>query len=158
MLSTCCRISRKYLVPSISYLVKTNIGETSTVPPIRRFEELVAWQKARELTRLVYEVTQDGKFARDFGLSSQIQRATVSVMSDIVEGFERGSQAEFYRFLMIAKASCAEVRSQLYIGLDIGYLNQPQFEQLHKKADEVVRVVSALSYSVRDQRDGNRQN
>lgn len=126
------------------------------MPPIRRFEELLAWQKARELTKLVYQTTQEGPFMRDLGLSSQIQRAAVSVMSNIAEGFERGSQAEFYRFLTIAKASCAEVRSQLYIALDIGYLQPAQFEQLQKKADEVARVVSALRLSVGNQRDGYR--
>jgi four helix bundle protein len=85
----------------------------------QRFEDLIAWQKARLLTKSIYEITQQGAFARDFGLSSQIQRAAVSVMSNIAEGFERRSLNEFHHFLLVAKASCAEVRSQLYVAFDI---------------------------------------
>jgi four helix bundle protein len=80
---------------------------------IERFEELIAWQKARTLSREIYEVTRRGAFARDFGLSGQIQRAAVSIMSNIAEGFERGGRGEFHQFLSTAKASCAELRSQL---------------------------------------------
>lgn len=87
---------------------------------IERFEELIAWQKARELTKAVYRITKQGAFAKDFGLSSQIQRAAVSVMSNIAEGFERHRRTEFHQFLSTAKASCAEVRSQLYVAYDIG--------------------------------------
>ena len=104
---------------------------------IERFEDLTAWQKARELTRLIYQVSQQGAFTKDFGLSGQIQRAAVSVMSNIAEGFERGSRKDFYRFLSIAKASCAEVRSQLYIAHDIGYLDQTKLKMLLGLAEEV---------------------
>lgn len=82
---------------------------------IERFEELIAWQKARTLTREIYETTRRGAFARDFGLSGQIQRAAVSIMSNIAEGFERGGRGEFHQFLSTAKASCADLRSQLTI-------------------------------------------
>jgi four helix bundle protein len=75
------------------------------------------------LTRAVYEATRQGAFAKDYGLSGQIQRAAVSIMSNIAEGFEIGNPREFQQFLSIAKASCAEVRSQLYVALDAGYLN-----------------------------------
>lgn len=85
---------------------------------VERFEGLIAWRKARELTRAIYEVTRKGAFAKDFGLSSQIQRAAVSIMSNIAGGFERGGGGEFHQFLSTAKASCAEVRSQLYVALD----------------------------------------
>src|ERR1041384_6988588 len=88
---------------------------------VERFEDLIAWQKAR-LTRRVYELTRIGGWAKDFGLSSQIQRASVSIMSNIAEGFERNRHGEFHGFLSPAKASCAEVRSQLYVALDVGYL------------------------------------
>jgi len=81
------------------------------------------------------------KFARDFGLSSQIQRASVSIMSNIAEGYERDSSNEFHRFLTIAKASCAEVRSQLYIALDIGYIDRDTFSTLMKQAEEVGRII-----------------
>jgi four helix bundle protein len=86
---------------------------------IDKFEDLIAWQKARELTREVYQISQQGAFGKDFGLSGQIQRASVSIMSNIAEGFERGGRSEFHQFLSVAKASCAEVRSLLYVALDI---------------------------------------
>lgn len=114
----------------------------------QRFEDLVVWQKARELTRCIYEVTRRSDFARDFGLASQIQRAAVSVMSNIAEGFERGSYKEFMQFLVIAKASCAEVRSQLYIALDIGYLTQVEFDQLMDLTHQVGRMLGALRASI----------
>jgi four helix bundle protein len=119
---------------------------------IERFEDLIAWQKARELTRAVYEATRQGAFAKDYGLSSQIQRAAVSIMSNIAEGFERGGRGEFHQFLSTAKASCAEVRSQLYVALDAGYLNQDTFDQLIQKAEEVARIVGGLRVSVQKQR------
>jgi four helix bundle protein len=119
---------------------------------IERFEDLIAWQKARELTRAVYEATRQGAFAKDYGLSSQIQRAAVSIMSNIAEGFERGGRGEFHQFLSTAKASCAEVRSQLYVALDAGYLNQDTFDQLIQKAEEVARIVGGLRVSVQKQK------
>src|SRR5574342_235413 len=97
---------------------------------VKRFEELIAWQRARQLTKAIYEASTRETFARDFGLNNQIQRASVSIMSNIAEGFERETANEFRRYLMFAKASCAEVRSQLYIALDIGYLQQSEFDKL----------------------------
>jgi len=82
---------------------------------------LIAWQKARKLTARIYEVTNEGSFAKDYGLKDQVRRAAVSSMSNIAEGFERGSLAEFNRFLSISKGSCAEFRTQLYIAFDVGY-------------------------------------
>ena len=90
------------------------------------FEELEIWQLARTLTRRIYEITRDGGFARDFGLSNQIQRASVSVMSNIAEGYERGGNQEFIQFPAIAKGSCGEVRCQLYVAQDQGYVNQEE--------------------------------
>ncbi len=119
---------------------------------IGKFEEIIAWQKARELTKAIYTVTRSDKFAKDFGLSGQIQRAAVSIMSNIAEGFERDTRGDFHRFLGIAKASCAEVRSQLYIALDIGYLNQADFQQLCSQAEEVARVIGGLRSSIEHQR------
>jgi four helix bundle protein len=115
---------------------------------VERFEDLIAWQKARELTRAIYKATRSDDFARDFGLCGQIQRASVSVMSNIAEGFERGGSADFHRFLVMAKASCAEVRSQLYVALDIGYLDDAEFGQLQAQAQEVARLVGGLRASV----------
>jgi four helix bundle protein len=119
---------------------------------IERFEDLIAWQKARELTRAIYRVTRHGGFAKDFGLSGQVQRASVSIMSNIAEGFERGSRGEFHQFLSTAKASCAEVRSTLYVALDVGYLNEADFNQLMAQAGEVARITGGLRASVARQR------
>lgn len=122
---------------------------------IERFEELIAWQKARTLSREIYEVTRRGAFARDFGLSGQIQRAAVSIMSNIAEGFERGGRGEFHQFLSTAKASCAELRSQLNVALDVGYLDQQKFHVLLKHAEEVARIIGGLRASVAKQRKVN---
>lgn len=120
---------------------------------IERFEDLIAWQKSRALTQAIYEVTRGERFAKDFGLSGQIQRAAVSIMSNIAEGFERDNRGDFHRFLTIAKGSCAEVRSQLYIGLDIGYLNATEFQKLNVQAEEVARIIGGLRASVEKQRN-----
>jgi four helix bundle protein len=122
---------------------------------IRRFEDLIAWQKAKELAKAIYSVTEQGRFAKDYSLCSQIQRAGVSVMSNISEGFERDSRKEFHRFLTIAKASCAEVRSLLYIALEIGYLNQAEFDKLMVQAQEVSKVIGGLRTSVERQIGGH---
>jgi four helix bundle protein len=116
--------------------------------PISRFEELVVWQKARALTKAIYQITRRSPFARDFGLSGQIQWASVSVMSNIAEGFERGSPGEFYQFLSVARASCAEVRSQLYVALDVGYLQENEFDASLAQADEVARMIGGLRTTV----------
>ena len=123
---------------------------------IEKFEDLIAWQKARELTKRVYEMTRHGDFAKDFGLKDQIQRATVSIMSNIAEGFERGGRAEFHQFLSVAKASCAEVRSQLYVALDAEYITQSAFDQLQSLAEEVGRITGGLRASVQKQRDAQK--
>jgi len=116
---------------------------------IRRFEDLIAWQKARELTKNVYLLTATERFSRDFGLRDQIQRAAVSIMSNIAEGFERGGKAEFHQFLVIAKGSCAEVRSQLYVALDVGYITNEQFEKTRAQAEEVGRIIGGLRASLK---------
>jgi four helix bundle protein len=123
---------------------------------ISRFEDLVAWQRARDLTRKVYELTSDSLFARDWALRDQIRRASVSVMSNIAEGFERGGRSEFHQFLVIAKASCAEVRSQLYVALDAGYLSNQRFEETMAKSQELSRIVGGLRVAVAEHRDSKR--
>jgi four helix bundle protein len=120
---------------------------------VERFEDLVAWQKARDLTRAIYQITQEGAFAREFGLARPIQRAAVSIMSNIAEGFERSGRREFHQFLSTAKSSCAEVRSQLYVAFDIGYLMKSAFQRLLAQAEEVGRVVGGLRASVEKLRD-----
>jgi four helix bundle protein len=119
---------------------------------IKRFEDLIAWQKARVLTAEIYQITRLGEFARDFGLSGQIQKASVSIMSNIAEGFERGGRGEFHQFLSIAKGSTAEVRSQLYVALDVGYIESSVFQRVMKLAEEVGRIVGGLRSSVEKQR------
>jgi four helix bundle protein len=117
------------------------------MPTITRFEEIEAWQTARELTKTIYSLTDEGKFTRDFGLKDQIRRASVSVMSNIAEGFESQTQALFIRYLGIAKASAGEVRSQLYISRDMNYLTEDQFALIFKVAEKTSRQLSRfISY------------
>ena len=119
------------------------------VQPAKRFEELAFWQQARELTRLVYGLTQKDGFAKDYGLKDQIQRAAVSVMSNIAEGFSRGSNTEFLQFLFVAKGSLSEVQSQLYVALDLAYISRDEFRQLYAKADQVAKTMNAFIQSVK---------
>lgn len=111
---------------------------------IEHFEDIEAWQKARELTRMVYEMTQDGAFARDFGLRDQIRRAAVSVMSNIAEGFGRGGNREFIQFLATAKGSASEVQAQLYVALDAEYITQEQFELLYGAVESTARLIGGF--------------
>jgi len=108
---------------------------------VQRFEDLLCWQKARLLTKEVYQSMKD---ARDHGYTDQIQRASVSVMSNIAEGFERGTKQEFLNYLYIAKGSAGEVRAQLYAGLDVGYLNIETFKYLKGLAEECSRLVNSF--------------
>ncbi len=124
---------------------------------ISRFEELIAWQKARALTKEIYKITRQGAMAKDFGLTGQMQRASVSIMSNIAEGFERNKRGEFHQFLSIAKASCAEVRSQLYVAFDCDYINQHDFNRLLAQAEEVGRILGALRAKVEEQRNQQRR-
>jgi len=110
----------------------------------KSFEDLVAWQKARTLVTKVHEVSNKGLFKKDYSLRNQICRASVSTMSNVAEGFEREGDKEFIQFLSQAKASCGEVRSQLYIAHDLGYVNQHEFKTLHEMASETSRVISGL--------------
>ena len=124
----------------------------------RRFEDLVAWQKARKLVVAVYRVSRREDFGRDLGLSGQIQRAAVSVPSNIAEAFERGTRAEFHRSLSTAKGSCAELRTQLYLATDLEYLPEGEFSPLLAQAEEVSRIIGGLRMAVKKQRDARRRN
>lgn len=119
---------------------------------IERFEDLIVWQKARELTRNIYKITKQGEFYKDFGLKEQIRRAAVSIMSNIAEGFERGSRSEFHQFLVIAKGSCAELRSQLYVAVDVDYIDMEIFNNLDMLARETSRLVGGLRAAVYKQK------
>jgi len=112
------------------------------MPTITRFEDIEAWKTARELTKMVYFLTDQGRFANDFGLRNQIQRAAVSVMSNIAEGFESRTQAQFIEYLGHSKAFAGEVRCQLYIAIDLKYLTQEQFKQVFDLADKSSRQIA----------------
>ncbi|HXJ94344.1 MAG TPA: four helix bundle protein [Terriglobia bacterium] len=116
---------------------------------IRRFEDIQAWEKARQLVREVYRVSAVGKFQRDYGLRDQICRAAVSSMSNIAEGFARKTGREFARFLDVARGSAIEVQSLLYVSLDVGYISADEFKILHELADEVISLVSGFTTYLR---------
>ncbi|MDQ3006091.1 MAG: four helix bundle protein [Chloroflexota bacterium] len=117
------------------------------MPTITRFEEIEAWQTARELTKLIYLLTEEGKFSRDFGLKDQIRRASVSIMSNISEGFESQTQAQFMQYLGLAKASAGEFRSQLYVSSDLDYITQEQFTKAFAMAEKDSRQIARfISY------------
>ncbi len=108
---------------------------------IRRFEEIRVWQTGRELANLVYTLSRCGDFARDFGLKDQMRRAVVSIISNIAEGYESRTQAQFINYLGTAKASAGEVRAQLYIALDQKYLTREQFQQAFNLAEKASRQI-----------------
>lgn len=110
----------------------------------KSFEEIEAWQQARELTKLVYAASGRGTFERDFGLRDQVRRASVSIMSNIAEGHGRGGNKEFIQFLSVARGSACEVNAQLYVALDQGYLTQEEFERLREQVVRTGSVVSGL--------------
>lgn len=110
----------------------------------KTFEDIEAWQRSRELTKAIYEVTSQGTFARDFGLRDQIRKASVSIMSNIAEGFERSGNKEFLQFLATAKGSAGEVRSQLYVALDQGYVEQSIFCELNQLTIKISMMLSGL--------------
>jgi four helix bundle protein len=110
----------------------------------QRFTDIEAWQKARELTCQMYRVSNRGSFSKDFGLRRQIRDASVSIMSNIAEGFDRNGTAEFVQFLAIAKGSVAEVASQLYVAMDQKYVSAAEFDQLIGLANETGRKIGAL--------------
>ena len=111
---------------------------------IERFEDMLSWQKARELTRQVYGVSKKGMFSKDFELRGQMRSASISIMSNISEGFERGGDKEFLQFLSTAKGSCGEVRSQLYVALDESYVTPVEFQQLYDRSVDVSRLISGF--------------
>lgn len=122
---------------------------------VRQFEDLEAWIAARNLVQEIYRVTSKGGFAKDYGLRDQIRRAAVSVMSNIAEGFERGSRREFIQFLIIARGSLAEVRSQLYVALDLEYLDQASFDRLSGQASRTAKLVNGFVSYLRNRAELN---
>ena len=113
---------------------------------LEKFEDIIAWQKAGKLTLDIYKIF---KKCRDYNFKDQIQRATVSIMNNIAEGFERKSNKEFIRFLYIAKGSCGEVRSMLYLAMRLNYITEKDFQNFYKKSIEISKVLSGLIKSLK---------
>lgn len=111
---------------------------------IERFEDVQAWQKARELNKAIYEITKTSHFSKDFSLRDQIRKASVSIMANIAEGFGRRSKKEFSNFLNMAHGSAAEVQCHLYVALDLQYITKGDFETLYIKAEEVSRMIQGF--------------
>jgi four helix bundle protein len=105
------------------------------------FEELEVWQKARELTKIVYKASSNGEFLKDYGLKNQMCHAAVSTMANIAEGFERCGNREFLQFLAQAKGSCGELRAQLYVALDQDYISRSEFDSLVESARSISRMI-----------------
>ena len=114
------------------------------------FEEIQAWQKARDITLRIYRVTENGKFAGDFGLRDQIRRAAVSVMANIAEGHGRRSNIEFANFLNLARGSAHEVQSHLHIAFGLGYIGNDDFEELYRSMSDVSRMTLSLAKYLRE--------
>lgn len=110
----------------------------------RSFVEIEAWQKARELTGLVYVATRSAGFSKDFALRDQVRRASISIMASIAEGFGRSGSVEFIQFLAVAKGSACEVISHVYVALDQGYVSQEEFDRLNSLAEKTVDLIGGL--------------
>ncbi|CAN5705130.1 four helix bundle protein [soil metagenome] len=111
---------------------------------IEKFEDIEAWKSARDVTRMVYEISCSEKFARDFALVNQIRRASISILSNIAEGFERSGNKEFLQFLAIAKGSCGEVRAQVYVAFDQNYIDEMKFKEISNKLNETSRLIAGF--------------
>jgi len=116
---------------------------------IKQFEDIQAWQQARELVREVYKACAEGRLSRDFGLRDQLCRAAVSSMSNVAEGFAKKSDRDFAHFLDIARGSITEVQSLLYVALDVGYIEKSEFEKLRKRTEETASLISGLTSYLR---------
>src|SRR6266849_6784408 len=116
---------------------------------IKRFEEILAWQKAKDLVREIYLVCSDGRFSRDFGLRDQICRAAVSSMSNIAEGFGRRSGKDFAHFLDVARGSALEVQSLLYVARDLNYIKEDDFDRLYRLAEETISLIGGFTSYLR---------
>jgi len=113
---------------------------------IEKFEDIIAWQKAKELT---IELYSDFHSIKDYSFKDQIQRASVSIMNNIAEGFDRYGNKEFTRYLYISKASCSEVRSMLYLAKELNYISEKSFDELYGKTVEISKLLSGLIKSIK---------
>ena len=112
---------------------------------IEKFEEIIAWQKSKELTIDIYKIFKN---SRDFSFRDQIQRASVSIMNNIAEGFDRRGNKKFIRFLYISKASCSEIRSMLYLAKDLQYISEGEFKDFHNRSIEISKLLSGFIKSI----------
>jgi four helix bundle protein len=119
------------------------------MPTFTKLEDIKVWQKARAVTKLIYGLTAKESFARDLGLRAQIQRASVSIMANIAEGFGRHSDKEFANYLNIAHGSAAEVLSHLYVALDLSYIDRSSFTMVTDMLDEISRMTLVLARHLR---------
>jgi len=118
------------------------------VAMIQRFEDIQAWQEARTLVKMIYQLTSKEKFSKDFGMRDQIRRASVSVMNNIAEGFDCESKVEFARFLGIARRSAVEVQSLLYAVLDVDYIDQNEFDTHYEQARKAKALIGGFKRSL----------
>ena len=124
---------------------------------VKHFEDLEIWQKSRELTQLVYKISIKEEFAKDYGLKDQIRRASISILSNISEGFERDGNKEFITFLSYAKGYCGEVRAQLYVALDQNYIDENEFNYIHSIVIELGKMIASfISYLKSSNYKGNK--
>jgi four helix bundle protein len=117
---------------------------------INKFEDIIAWQRARENDKKVYELTLDSPFSKDFSLIDQMRRSSGSIMDNIAEGFERGGNKEFIQFLYISKGSAGELKSQLYRAMDRGYINKANFEQAYECTSEISKLITGFIKYLKD--------
>lgn len=122
---------------------------------ILKFEDIIAWQKALELSDMVYAYSNNDKFSKDFALKDQMRRASISVVSNIAEGFEREGNSQFIYFLLIAKASAGELRAQLYIAKNQNYVSSHEFDIINNKVLEVSKTISGFISYLRTQKKEN---
>jgi four helix bundle protein len=112
---------------------------------IEKFEEIDAWKEARNLNKIIYQISKRDPFKTDFGLTSQIQRASISVMANIAEGFDRQSNKEFIQYLYIASASASEIQSHLYAALDLAYIKEEEFKKLYEQTNKVKKLINGFT-------------
>ena len=111
---------------------------------IKNFEDIEAWKEARNLNKLIYQITTRDPFKKDFGLTGQIQRASITVMANIAEGFDRQSDKEFIHYLNIASSSASEIQSDLYAALDLAYIREEKFKTLYDQTTKVKKLINGF--------------
>jgi len=123
---------------------------------IKRFEDIEVWKEARVLVNMVYDLTNNTRFSKDFGLKEQIQRAAVSCMSNIAEGFDSGTNRQFIQFITYTRRSASEVQSQLYVALDRNYITEKEFENAYNQAKLVGKLSNGFIKYLRTGKPANR--